>query len=1758
MASLSGVRRIRDARLLKRLRSTVWMLAVIGSFAGSIAETEAQTTPPTADTGFQPNRDYLALLPWESIDTVSGNVVLTFTDLELPGNGGRSLRFQRIFNNMLPGIGATHWTFGIAGVPMRLVQSSGSLVYVVMPDGSYARVQPEGSASSDWLVTAQFGRYFKPEQKLFLPDGLVVQYDNGRPIAFYVRNANGQPTNVTNLDWSTNHLVVTQNVGADSRVVEIDFDGATGTVTKMEYNDQTTTRTWEYDLDETYPDLIETATLADGSTWTFEYESFAGAGTKVTDVTTPQGGHVNYDYDTKDFPYGENPALTIAHEVVLVSREIDGPEIDGGTWTFDYGNGDGAPMGMKATLPSGNRIWYDYASLGVSETFLAGGWGMTYRRVLPPVAEGDTAIETEARDYVPLRVVVNAQIWTVPALSWISVTRNSTVYRTDFTYENDGWGSFADYHHPRVKTERVGSAVRRVTEYTYEHLVRANGLTLYMVGLPRSEQVLVNGETATSLWSYDQATGFRRGESIHGVATTFEPDAFGNVAVARKANGKETNFTYRFGRVEGTHTAEVDTLREINADGTVAWESQGGRTTLFKYDELFRVKLVCPPGTGDCPPSSPGDANATATEYNGRTITVTRGSSEVQTELDGFGRPIATHDTVSGIRTRTELDAEGRVAQRSLPYTGSSPVWTQFEYDPLGRVMRELFADGNDVTRSYGAETVTVVDELDQETVLTYQAFGHPDDRRLKSVLDAEDKLWEYEYNVIGNLTKVKADDDVERLWNYDASNPTRLISETHPESGTVTYVQYDEAGVLKTRRDAKGTQFQYRHDGNDRVTGITAGDQITTITYEDGTDNRRTITVGGISTTFYYEDETGRLYARDDALDGRIFTRRFEYDGNGNMTKVTYPSGRRVQFDFDNANRLEEIRDLTASRTVASDFDYHASGALATYKAGNNVTTTITYHPTRYWVESITAGVLNLDYTYYAGGNVETITDSRGGVYSQAFTYDALDRLESFTGMGSGSFSYDLHGNRTGSDYTHSSTTLRLTQQVLGGVTRTFAYDNNGNLTGLTAGPAVSFTYTPDNQVASATANSVTTRYEYDGDQWRIRKESGGVPSYFLRGAAGELLTEVTDAGGGSLEFKDYIYAGSRLVSAVTATVTGGLCSAVLTPGSRNAVAAGETVNVAVAIGSTCAWTAVSPVPWTAVTSGGSGTGSGTVTLTVSENPFAQSRQAVVNIAGRPFAVSQEGHESTSLGDRLLEGPHMLPGMFLTSPNGYFTFKLFTSGVVSLTGPSGEFTRSGTVTSEGAGWAAMEDGRFVVRDVHGAEVWSWGDSGHPGAFIAMQNDRNVVIYNQAGTQALWSWNTACSYVPKRLYMYVNGSGETRELDVDTSVDCPWTTSSPESWVTVSEGASVLGNGTAEFTIAANPGLANRRIEVEIANHTLVIEQGGAPGSLGTHRLESSERISLGQWLESPSGNYHLKLSSTGVLTIDTGAGTPVWGANGEAVGLSFVEMWADGRLALVDEFGRLKWWTPTEGNYGAYAEMRDDGKLALYSASRTLLREFGPAGACNIEVYIEERTPSAQESDRVVNISAPDHCEWSVSANESWIDFTSATTGFGSAEVPFTVLANASPDERVAMITVTSVTSGGQEQDFLINQGGQRPAATDTLRPNESLRVGDSLTSSDGRYTMVYQTDGNLVIRGPESDDVVWHSHTHGQNPGFVVMQDNGEFAIYDGFSGSQQFTSNSGGHPGAYVVLQNDGNLVVYDAAGGPTYYWASFEHP
>jgi YD repeat-containing protein len=957
------------------------------------------------------------------------------------------------------------------------------------------RWQCDDQTCFHWVITGDFAKYDRVSRRLYIPDGTWWQYDGqGRPI----QSGDQYGWILYDLVWSPTALEITQHVRlSGDRLVRAERD-ETGKFTSLTYGN----KTWAYNWRQSAG--MESVTLPTGADWAYTYgETGSGA---LTKVRSPNGGEVSYSYEMYVFPRDQTSDGSPGVEsLVIKRRDVKGRGISEGHWDFAYMPVD-SDYSTRVTSPDGSTTdWrHDGATGYLKSRAVADGAGIP--------------VETETVTFV-----TGASPVPTPRLSLRTIERDGRTYMTRYVYECSVAQRWCNYDRPESIFETGQSAsgvAARTTRRTYDYTFTPSANATWMIFGVSTENVTVGDQTFTMGRTYTDK-GFVTTETNGMITTTYNPDAQGNVASVDNARQQTTSFSYEWGVESKVVTPELTVTRTVNPDGTIGSETRGRWTTGFEYDDLFRRKSVKPPA-----------ANPTTITYapDGSTVTVQRDTSSVVTTLDGFGRPIKTVE--GGVTTTAGYDAQGRKAFESYPFTDVEKR-TTFTYDGLGRLRMRTNPGGSHADITYPGGTVTVSDENGHVTVQTRQAFGDPDETRLIALTDADEKLWQYAYNARGRLTQVTMPDGKHRTWEYDVAKD-RLLSETHPESGTTTYSSYDEAGNLKQKTDANGTVFVYDYDGNDRLKKITAGGRVTTIVYEPNSDKRQTVTVDAVVSSFHY-DAAGRVDQRLDEFDTNLFTTKFGYDDNDNLKSIMYPSGRSIGYDYSPDDRLIRVYDIGAVRNYATGFQYHPSGAITSFNAGNGILHQTTFDPNRYWVRSISAGLLQLAYDNYDQvGNVRTISDGRGTI--ETFTYDALDRLRTAVGpYGDSVYDYDAHGNRITSPgrtaYAYEGDTLRLAQQG----DKAFTYYNNGNLKTESPNPNRTYTYTPHNLMESVTVGGTSTFYAYDGDDWRVKKAAGTSNTYYLRGLNGELLVEWKNPGEADQTRRDYVYAGSQLIAVIT-----------------------------------------------------------------------------------------------------------------------------------------------------------------------------------------------------------------------------------------------------------------------------------------------------------------------------------------------------------------------------------------------------------------------------------------------------------------------------------------------------------------------------------------------------------------------------------------------------------------------------------------------
>lgn len=155
------------------------------------------------------------------------------------------------------------------------------------------------------------------------------------------------------------------------------------------------------------------------------------------------------------------------------------------------------------------------------------------------------------------------------------------------------------------------------------------------------------------------------------------------------------------------------------------------------------------------------------------------------------------------------------------------------------------------------------------------------------------------------------------------------------------------------------------------------------------------------------------------------------------------------------------------------------------------------------------------------------------------------------------------------------------------------------------------------------------------------------------------------------------------------------------------------------------CVWKAESNAPWISVTSGGSGSGNGSVTMKVEENNSFNRRFGTVAIAGRSFTVTQDGLLDT-----------LPPTVAITSPNSEITT---TANTVTITGNAADNARVTSVTwlsSRGQNGTATGTTDWTIPNLpllpgpNLISVTATDDSGNVGAAIL-----NITVRANNGDQ---------------------------------------------------------------------------------------------------------------------------------------------------------------------------------------------------------------------------------------------------------------------------------------------------------------------------------------------------------------------------------------------------------------------------------------
>lgn len=479
--------------------------------------------------------------------------------------------------------------------------------------------------------------------------------------------------------------------------------------------------------------------------------------------------------------------------------------------------------------------------------------------------------------------------------------------------------------------------------------------------------------------------------------------------------------------------------------GSAHGQTVGG--TYTQYDALGRpvaVYVVDSQGTDLVPDGSARPATKSTVAYSGNTVTTT-----VYVAVAG-----------GGTQARTQVEEKNAIGE-IVRVTDALQAQVAHQRDAFGNLLKTRDALGNQIVNGY--------------------------DRRGRrtSMNDPNTGLWTYDYNALGEL-----------IWQQ---------SPNQRAAASATTMTYDVLGRITTKAQAEFTST-WTYDSCTKGVGKPCSVSST----------------HGVNKTFNY-DGYGRPSSSTVAISGGpTFTSRVAYDSfSGRIASRTYPTGAQVGIEYSTLGFVSRTYNVQTQQTYFTALYANAWGRLEAYRQGNNVETAVAYDPYRSRILRIGAGndnsVVSRTYTWDNVGNLRTRAEDPDGsgpaaAVTEDFVYDAINRLERYKVVHPAitdlAREVELRYNALGNilyksdvgfyDYPASGSprpnAVSTITGVNGAASRSFVYDDNGNLTTASAGEYRRIAYTsfnlPDSQSGVQGAGG-SPRYvwQYDENFARIKE---------------------------------------------------------------------------------------------------------------------------------------------------------------------------------------------------------------------------------------------------------------------------------------------------------------------------------------------------------------------------------------------------------------------------------------------------------------------------------------------------------------------------------------------------------------------------------------------------------------------------------------------------------------------------------------------
>ena len=932
------------------------------------------------------------------VNVATGNKYEEVTDISLP-TPGIPLEFKRAYNSQLSTEGPTPigygWTHNF-NVSLReisntspqevlVIDSDGRSLYFVSTGGSGEITFNGKSGVLDKLKkVVSLNEYYLRRKETDLTYGFAYEADNKWRLAQIV-DPNG---NALTFDYNIPTQLTVADTFGKSLVIHYENDFITsitdpigqsvayeytqyGDLWKVNYRDSENT-VKDFIRYETYYEQFQDHNLREkydtggNLMGHWAYDDWH----RVTEYYSHLSGDPEEPQEkvTLEYKLGRTEVTSITatgnHLTTYTTKLIDGikviEKIQGcltcGSVEQEFAY-NGLELSQTTTIDNGSRYTTEYEHYGLPYS-----WEIHYMREAltdPPVPEErTTTYEYTPRDGDPFLMANRTETKS-------SVVAGCSQSKVITTAYNTKGKVISRTETGCVLVNGSPTQVSYTTTYEYDNGIPSGPGQLTKINGPRTGVNITNFVYYPNTSEYVDEDSDKRGrlqfikkrvsQDLELITEFLDYDKNGNLTQVKDLNGVITEYTYD----------------ERNRIKTIKNLSTNAQTEYF-YDARGNLDHIILP-----------ELNGVYFSYNA--------ANKMEMISDQLGNKILYKYNKEGNKEREEIWTPPEAGYPD----GMLMKQLEFAYDEYNRLKQIINPDSSYAGYWYDGRgnRITVkepkdIPPTDPPTIppsnppTNYNEYEYDPLNRLKKMTQPGNVFTDYAYDTHDNLnTVVDPNGNTTTYINDDFGRKNKTVS---PDTGT-TWYEYDGAGNLVKRTDAKGAVVNYVYDGQNRLTNIDfpGSSEDIAFTYDSASVEKGKGRLTGRTDpsgtyTFHYHPD-GRLKKEEKTITGGgSYTTQYEYNKNGVLTKITYPTGRVINYDPDSTDktRISHVRINDSSTLVASGITYLPFGGVTGLVYGNNLTLTQGYDY-QYRVSPIqVSSIHNLNYEYDANGNITSIVD--------------------------------------------------------------------------------------------------------------------------------------------------------------------------------------------------------------------------------------------------------------------------------------------------------------------------------------------------------------------------------------------------------------------------------------------------------------------------------------------------------------------------------------------------------------------------------------------------------------------------------------------------------------------------------------------------------------------------------------------------------------------------------------------------------------